>query len=91
MNDLNELYERYYGNNKRAFSLPTDTLNGDFFDDSDELKDKNSDETNESKKKYAYLLAELNNHCSKWISKHVEENPLVILTPVFVDYFAYLI
>jgi hypothetical protein len=91
MNDLNELYERYYGNNKRAFSLPTDTLNGDFFDDSDELKDKKSDETDESKKKYAYLLAELNNHCSKWISKHVEENPLVILTPVFVDYFAYLI
>lgn len=91
MNDLNELYERYYGNNKRAFSLPTDTLNGDFFDDSDELKDKKSDESDESKKKYAYLLAELNNHCSKWISKHVEENPLVILTPVFVDYFAYLI
>ena len=36
-------------------------------------------------------MAELNRNCSKWISKHVEESPFVILTPVFVDYFNYLI
>ena len=41
--------------------------------------------------RYASLLAELNRNCSKWIGKHVEESPYVILTPVFVDYFNYLI
>ena len=104
MNDLNDLYERYYGSNKRSFSLSkTDTneINLDEVleeydeeEDGEVVTDKNSEgnkQKNESKKKYAYLLAELNKHCSKWISKHVEENPLVILTPVFVDYFAYLI
>jgi hypothetical protein len=36
-------------------------------------------------------LAELNKHCAKWINKHVEEDPLIVMTPIFVDYFNYLI
>jgi len=51
------------------------------------LIDKN--ETN--KTNYAHLLMELNKRCSKWISKHVEESPFVYLTPIFIDYFNYLI
>ena len=76
--ELNDLYERCYGANKRVYKLPTDALS--------ESGDASDQET-----KYACLLAELNKHCSKWISKHVEESPLVLLTPVFVDYFNYLI
>lgn len=96
MNDLNDLYERYYGSIKeKNFTIPSDILNGsDLVFEQESSQDgtaKKLDEEDESKKKYAYLLADLNKHCSKWISKHVEENPLVILTPVFVDYFAYLI
>jgi hypothetical protein len=34
---------------------------------------------------------ELNNRCSKWINKHVEKNSLKHLTPIFIDYFNYLI
>ncbi|RNA40955.1 nuclear pore complex Nup50 [Brachionus plicatilis] len=76
--ELNDLYERCYGANKRSYKLPIEVLN-------------ESDESSDQETKYACLLAELNRHISKWISKHVEESPLVLLTPVFVDYFNYLI
>ena len=85
INGLNELYESCYGSSssKRSYKLPEDVI-------------LNSDQSEnfasqDSESKYAYMLAELNKHCSKWISKHIEESPLVILTPVFVDYFNYLI
>lgn len=76
--ELNDLYERCYGENKRSYKLPIEVLS-------------ESDENADQETKYACLLAELNRHISKWISKHVEESPLVLLTPVFVDYFNYLI
>lgn len=76
--ELSDLYERCYGENKRSYKLPVEVLN-------------ESDESSDQETKYACLLAELNRHISKWISKHVEESPLVLLTPVFVDYFNYLI
>lgn len=72
------MYERCYGANKRSYKLPFEAL-----DESGESSDQET--------KYACLLAELNRHISKWITKHVEESPLVLLTPVFVDYFNYLI
>ena len=77
------MYEKYYGKSKRVLKLPDEVLN--------ESKLSGSDAEVAGKKNYALLLAELNTHCSKWISKHVEENPLVILTPICVDYFNYLI
>lgn len=76
ISELNDLYERCYGTNKRVCKLPVEALESS---------------TDDQETKYACLLSELNKHCSKWISKHVEESPLVILTPVFVDYFNYLI
>ena len=85
LNELNDLYQRCYSSNKRTYKLPNDIVNGkkdlgaeDKSSDSDDLK-------------YAYLLSELNKNCSNWITKHVEQSPLVILTPVFIDYFNYLI
>ncbi|CAF0841779.1 unnamed protein product [Brachionus calyciflorus] len=78
INELNSLFERCYGSNKRVYKLPLESLTENTVGEDKETK-------------YACLLAELNKHCSKWISKHVEESPLVILTPVFVDYFNYLI
>jgi hypothetical protein len=88
LSDLNDLYQRHYGNDfKRSYKLPSDSLiNGNLH------KDENSHDSSASTEtKYAFLLSELNKHCSKWISKHVEESPLVILTPIFIDYFNYLI
>ncbi len=79
INELNDLYEKCYGTGNRTFKIPNE----------DAITSKL--DSNEPETKYAYLLAELNKHVSKWISKHVEENPLVILTPVFVDYFNYLL
>lgn len=85
INGLEELYKRCYSSNvkSRHYKLPIEVLNNSNIDSlgsEDDLKAK-----------YAYLLAELNRNTSKWISKHVEESPLVILTPIFVDYFNYLI
>jgi len=76
MNGLNELYERCYGKVKKEFKIPSDP---------------SIESMSDPEAKYAYLLGELNKFCSKWISKHVEENPMIVLTPVFVDYFNYLI
>ena len=82
---LNELYESCYGSTgRRNYKIPDDVATASMAN-----SENSSDDDPESK--YAYMLAELNKHCSKWISKHVEESPLVILTPVFVDYFNYLI
>lgn len=88
LSDLNDLYQRHYGNDlKRSYKLPSDSLvNGNLHKDENTHDSSASNET-----KYAFLLSELNKHCSKWISKHVEESPLVILTPIFIDYFNYLI
>lgn len=83
INELNVVYEKYYGKTKRALKLPTEVLDKDM-----NSGDKPEDST---RSKYAFLLAELNKHCSKWISKHVEKDPLIILTPIFVDYFNYMI
>lgn len=82
INELNVVYEKYYGKTKRVLKLPTEVLNQEM---------DSNDKQEDSKKKYGFLLAELNKHCSKWISKHVEENPLIVLTPIFVDYFNYMI
>jgi hypothetical protein len=76
MNGLNDLYERCYGKMKKEFKIPSDS---------------SIESISDPEAKYAYLLGELNKYCSKWISKHVEENPMIVLTPVFVDYFNYLI
>ncbi len=77
VNFIQELNKLYekYYGSKREYKVPT------------HLIDKN--ETN--KTNYAHLLMELNKRCSKWISKHVEESPFVYLTPIFIDYFNYLI
>lgn len=85
---LNELYQRCYGDSlpKRQYKLPADALSG-----GDSAYTNGSSSIDQAEAKYASLLAELNRNCSKWISKHVEESPFVILTPVFVDYFNYLI
>ena len=83
LNELNDLYQRCYSSNKRTYKLPSDIVNGI---KKDEDKSSDSDDL-----KYAYLLSELNKNCSNWITKHVEQSPLVILTPVFIDYFNYLI
>jgi len=69
MNDLNDLYERYYGSNKRSFSLSkTDTneINLDEVleeydeeEDGEVVTDKNSEgnkQKNESKKKVRLLI-----------------------------------
>jgi hypothetical protein len=77
VNFIQELNKLYekYYGNKRDYKIPS------------HLIDKNeSDKTN-----YAQLLMELNKRCSKWISKHVEESPFIYLTPIFIDYFNYLI
>jgi len=66
INELNDLYEKCYGTGNRTFKIPNE----------DAITSKL--DSNEPETKYAYLLAELNKHVSKWISKHVEENPLVI-------------
>lgn len=88
LNDLNDLYQRHYGSDsKRIYKLPSDSLINCTLH-----KDENThDSSASSQTKYAFLLSELNKHCSKWISKHVEESPHVILTPIFVDYINYLI
>jgi nuclear pore complex protein Nup50 len=79
---LNDLYEKCYGSNKRVYKLPDEA--------SSNLINENV-VNNDPESKYTYMLGELNKHCAKWISKHIEESPYVILTPVFVDYFNYLI
>lgn len=81
INDLNVVYEKHYGKNKRVLKLPTETLGED--------GDGKTEES--AKKKYGLLLAGLNKHCAKWINKHVEEDPLIVLTPIFIDYFNYMI
>lgn len=86
INELNDVYEKYYGKTKRVLKLPSEVLNQD---DMEGSGDKPEEEY--LRKKYGFLLAELNKHCSKWISKHVEEDPLIVLTPIFVDYFNYMI
>lgn len=82
INELNIVYEKYYGNSKRVLKLPIEVLNQEM---------NNSEKQEDIRKKYGFLLAELNKHCSKWISKHVEEDPLIVLTPIFVDYFNYML
>lgn len=82
INELNVVYEKYYGKTKRVLKLPAEVVN----------QDMDKEKSEESlRKKYGFLLAELNKHCSKWISKHVEEDPLIVLTPIFIDYFNYMI
>lgn len=82
INELNVVYEKYYGKTKRVLKLPAEIVN----------QDMDKEKSEESlRKKYGFLLAELNKHCSKWISKHVEEDPLIVLTPIFIDYFNYMI
>ena len=82
IDELNLVYEKYYGKTKRVLKLPAEVV-------SQEVDKDKSEEA--SRKKYGFLLAELNKHCSKWISKHVEEDPLIVLTPIFIDYFNYMI
>jgi hypothetical protein len=91
MNELDSVYKKYYGKDGESDvdshrSIPLDKIPSNLIDNITDL-----DEETKKRKKYAYLLSELNCHCAKWISEHVEESPLVILTPVFVDYFNYLI
>jgi hypothetical protein len=82
INGLNRLFnECFESSNQSQYQIP------------EYLKSNKSfkwDE-NDAESSYAYLLSELNSFCSKWIQKHVEECPLINLTPVFVDYFNYLL
>jgi len=80
---LNHVYEKHYGKTKRLLKLPAEVIGSgpESGDSADEGR----------RKKYGLVLAELNKHCAKWINKHVEEDPLIVMTPIFVDYFNYLI
>lgn len=77
VNFIQELNKLYekYYGTKREYKIPSHLIDNN-----------ESDSTN-----YAHLLMELNKRCSKWIGKHVEESPFVYLTPIFIDYFNYLI
>jgi hypothetical protein len=79
INGLDELFTKCYGV-KRVYKLPFELSSFT----------KLPGEENTTDDKYAYFLGELNKHCAKWITQNVEESPYVILTPVFVDYFNYL-
>ncbi|TRY72560.1 hypothetical protein TCAL_13871, partial [Tigriopus californicus] len=55
----------------------------------------NASSASDSKKtaysdKYCHQLKCLNQQISEWIKKHVDENPFVLLTPIFADYEKYL-
>ena len=77
MKFIQELNKLYekYYGNKREYKIPSHLI----------------DKSETNKTNYAHLLMELNKRCSKWINKHVEESPVVYLTPIFIDYFNYLI
>ena len=49
-----------------------------------------TDDDEEYSKEYLAHLKCLNIQVSKWISNHVDKNPLVFLTPVFKDYEKHL-
>ncbi len=86
INGLNELYNKCFGStNWQKYKLPESLKTS-----KDSIKGVSSDE-NDAEANYAYMLSELNNYCAKWINNHVTENPLINLTPVFLDYFNYLI
>merc|ERR1711936_804094 len=42
-------------------------------------------------KEYLAHLKALNMQVASWINKHLEQNPLVLLTPVFKDYDKHLV
>ncbi|CAG9762074.1 unnamed protein product [Ceutorhynchus assimilis] len=50
----------------------------------------NSTSSSKKSEKYCSRLKGLNESVTKWISKKVEENPLISLQPVFEDYKKYL-
>lgn len=55
-----------------------------------EKKSEENDKSNEKKIKYFSKLKGLNEAVSDWISKHVAQTPLCILSPIFKDYEKYL-
>jgi hypothetical protein len=87
LNDLNQVYERHYGTNsnedskRKYLKLPDVSC----------IETEVNAAASTIESKYAFLLSELNKHCANWTSKHVKESPYSILTPIFFDYFHYLI
>lgn len=51
---------------------------------------KDGVESNEYNEDYLAHLKALNLQVTEWIKRHVEENPLVLLSPVFLDYEKHL-
>lgn len=51
---------------------------------------KDNVESNEYNEDYLAHLKALNLQVTEWIKRHVEENPLVLLSPVFLDYEKHL-